>query len=407
MGMATDLKRVKGKCNVYRLQQDLHAWNVDGSSTDQLPQTSWIKYWERMSGLGRRRCAFSDCDRGAEHGGHVWIKGHASQKRGVWIAPICKQCNYCENPNRQRDAHGQHSFLRKGTVVVRTEYTPDMASAERRVSFYDDGGGYDSDDYDDDDWEEQICEDCGFDLPFGTPKHHTKCPDCFRRGGPPPGLCSFFVNGRQVTEAEYRTLQASRKAGWTSHEDAAAMNAMVATADPIPFRAGEWQNDETLPESTARRSSVGNVVQRARGRRCVGCGDDISDRPWNHSVCLDCYLARRSSGRRCEGCGDDISDTPPNHSVCLDCYHARRGERCKERYDHKWDAAVMNAMVATADPIPFRAGEWQNDRAGRSSVGGVVQRALGRRCQACGEDISRRPISHTLCYECYRGQAAT
>ncbi len=35
MGKATGLKRVKGKCNVFRLQQDLHAWNVDGSSTDQ------------------------------------------------------------------------------------------------------------------------------------------------------------------------------------------------------------------------------------------------------------------------------------------------------------------------------------------------------------------------------------
>ena len=113
MGKATDLKRVNGKCNVFRLQQDLHAWNVDGSSTDQLQQTSWIKYWEKMSGLGRRRCAFSDCDRAAEHGGHVWIKGHASQKRGVFIAPICKQCNYCENLKRQRDVHGQHSFFAK------------------------------------------------------------------------------------------------------------------------------------------------------------------------------------------------------------------------------------------------------------------------------------------------------
>ena len=46
MGKATGLKRVKGKCNVFRLQQDLHAWNVDGSSTDQLQNTSWIKYWE-------------------------------------------------------------------------------------------------------------------------------------------------------------------------------------------------------------------------------------------------------------------------------------------------------------------------------------------------------------------------
>ena len=40
------------------------------------------------------------------------------------------------------------------------------------------------------------------------------------------------------SSAEYRTQQASRKAGWISHEDAAAMNAMVATADPIFFALG-------------------------------------------------------------------------------------------------------------------------------------------------------------------------
>ena len=67
------------------------------------------------------------------------------------------------------------------------------------------------------------------------------------------------------------------------------MNAMVATSDPIPFRAGEWQNDETLPESTARRSSVGGVVQRARGRRCEACGEDISSRPISHTLCYECY----------------------------------------------------------------------------------------------------------------------
>ena len=334
MGKATDLKRVKGKCDVFRLQQDLHAWNVDGSSTDQLPQTSWIKYWEKMSGLGRRRCAFSDCDRGAEHGGHVWIQGHSSQKRGVWIAPICKQCNYCENLNRQRDAHGQHSFLRKGTVVVRTPYTPDMANAERRVSFYDDGEGYDSDDYDDDDWEEQICEACGFDLPFGTPKHHTKCPDCFRRGGfdlpfgtpkhhtkcpdcfrrggPPPGFCSYFINGRQVTEAEYRTQEAARKARWTSHD-------ALYKLQPL---------ESTSPYSRPH-SLLGTSAKRLQGRECETCGDYISDRPANHSVCLDCYRARRSSvgsvvkrarGRQCEGCGDDISSRPISHTSCYKCY---------------------------------------------------------------------------------------
>mgnify|MGYP006872152980 FL=1 len=263
-----------------------------------------------MSGLSRGRCAFSDCDRGAEHGGHVWIKGYASQTRGVWIAPVCKQCNYCENLKRQRDARGQHSFVRKGTVVVRTKYTPDMANAERRVSYPDDGEEYDSDDYDEDDWEEQICEACGFDLPFGTPKHHTKCPDCFRSGGP-TGFCSHFINRQQVTETEYRTQEAARRVRWGSH-DALYESQLGGT------------------QSFSRpHSLLGTSAKRLQGRDCEGCGGDISDRPANHSVCLGCYSARRNSvggtvkrarGRRCEGCGGDISTRPTSHTRCYTCY---------------------------------------------------------------------------------------
>ena len=261
-----------------------------------------------MSGLSRGRCAFSDCDRGAEHGGHVWIKGYASQTRGVWIAPVCKQCNYCENLKRQRDARGQHSFVRKGTVVVRTKYTPDMANAERRVSYPDDGEEYDSDDYDEDDWEEQICKACGFDLPFGTPKHHTKCPDCFRSGGP-TGFCSHFINRQQVTETEYRTQEAARRVRWGSH-DALYESQLGGT------------------QSFSRpHSLLGTSAKRLQGRDCEVCGGDISDRPANHSVCLGCYSARRNSvggtvkrarGRRCEGCGGDISTT--SHTRCYTCY---------------------------------------------------------------------------------------
>ena len=267
---ATGLKRVKGKRDVFRLQQDLQAWNVDGSSTDQLQNTSWIKYWEEMSGFCRSRCAFSDCDRDAEHGGHVWIKGHTTQTGGVWITPICKQCNYCDNPMRQRDAHGQHSTVRKGTVVVRTEYTPDMANAERRVSYPDNDEEYDSDDCDEEDWEAQICEDCGFGLSSGTPKHHTRCAYCYRR------------------------------------------NALAeSTKTPIA------------------RNAIEDAVKRARGRLCEGCGDDISDAPANHYKCLGCFSGRRNSvegtgkrarGRLCEGCGDDISTRPSSHTRCYDCH---------------------------------------------------------------------------------------
>ena len=221
-GNAAGLKKVKGKCEVFRLQQDLQAWNIDGSSSDKLYRTSWIKYWEQMSGSGRRRCAFTTCNSNAELGGHIWIKGHSS-RRGVWIVPICKKCNYCENENRKRNAQGQHPFLRQGTLVVRTEYTDDMASAERRVSSCD-----------------------------GDPM-------------------------------------------WVDDYD-----------DYLEYDEDDWE------------------------RQCEVCSDDISDRPPNHSMCLNCYHSRRSSGggdtskrsrgRRCEGCSDDISDRPPNHSVCLNCY---------------------------------------------------------------------------------------
>ena len=141
---------------------------------------------------------------------------------------------------------------------------------------------------------------------------HTKCPDCFRRGGPPPGLCSFFINGRQVTEAEYRTREAARKVRWGTHDALYKSQPLVST-----------------PSFSRPHTLSGTSAKRLQGRRCEGCGEDISDRPSNHSVCLDCYHARRSSvggtvkrarGRRCEGCGEDISDRPSNHSVCYECY---------------------------------------------------------------------------------------
>lgn len=209
MEKATNLKIVKGNRDVCRLQQDLHAWNIDGSSTDRLQYSSWIKHWEDRSEKKRGKCAFKDCERKAEHGGHVWIKGHTSRKAGVWIAPICKSCNYCENLTRMRDANGQHSFLGKGTVVVRTKYTEDMANAARRVVEFDDEIWYDdSDDYEEDDWDDDgFYESRGYQLPFDTlkpgasemrsrgrrceecnkdisdrPSSHSVCLVCYRRG---------------------------------------------------------------------------------------------------------------------------------------------------------------------------------------------------------------------------------
>ena len=354
--MAEGLKRLPGKKNAYRLQKDVHAWNIDGSSADKPIDTSWIKYWESCSGLGRRRCAFLGCDRDAEHGGHVWIMGHSSRKRGVWIVPLCRKCNYCDNAHRQMDANGDHSFLRQGTVVVRTEYTEDMAHAPRRVSSFDTDEGYDSQEYEVDDWEVRICEDCMIDLPFGAPKHHRKCIDCVERGGPPPGRCSYRVNGMQVTEAEFKAYKEERR-----REEARWASCIQMDLDREASHLGSYDLVGTFE---------GRTSALARGRRCEGCGQDISERPDKHKVCPGCYYGRshggvaqtkRARGRRCEGCGQDISERPDKHKVCPGCYYGR-------------------------------------------SHGGVAQtkRARGRRCEGCGQDISEKPDNHKVCLDCYR-----
>ena len=128
---------------MYRLQQDAQAWNMEGSSSDKIANMSSIKYWEHATGMGRRCCAYSDCNEEATTGGHLWIKKHSGRKKGVWIAPICKKCNYCENLGRMRNAESDNPFVRKGTVLCRTKYTPDMESAERRLAT---GRDYDSED---------------------------------------------------------------------------------------------------------------------------------------------------------------------------------------------------------------------------------------------------------------------
>ena len=56
-------------------------------------------------------------------------------------------------------------------------------------------------------------------------------------------------------------------------------------------------------------------------RCCESCELDISDRPANHTLCLDCW---RGGGRHCESCELDISDRPANHTLCLDCWRSAR-----------------------------------------------------------------------------------
>ena len=104
------------KAMAVKLASHVHAWNVDGSSSDSPPDgTSWIKHWETQTGAVRSMCAYRGCKRKASHGGHVWIK-----MKGPHIAPICAPCNSTLNAYRMQHEKGHHSYLSAGTMVVPT-----------------------------------------------------------------------------------------------------------------------------------------------------------------------------------------------------------------------------------------------------------------------------------------------
>ena len=266
-GPPRGLKKLRGKPDVYQLTDDLPGWNMDGSSTDKLASGSWIKHWEEKSQLPRWRCAYKDCDKPGEHGGHVWIRGHSSRANGVWIVPICKSCNYCENLKRRQCVDGNHSEIRKGAVVVRTEYTGDMATAERRFAesadAYDDGDdeGYESEAYSEMDWD-------GYD----DDEDDDETDDEFSRGN---------------------------------------------------FYSSEWGSAK---RPRGRQCGGGSAsAKKPRGRQCSGCGADISNKPPNYHKCLKCFSggsasAKKPRGRQCSGCGADISKAPPHHFACRACY---------------------------------------------------------------------------------------
>ena len=168
--------------NIYRLQSDMYAWNVDGSSGDKLQDSSWIRHWETTTSLKRETCSYSDCSRRAEHGGHIWIKGC-----GVYIAPICNACNYHANVKRLQTEGGVHSLLRKDTVVVKTCVTEEMRNADRRYAVKED---FSSDDSEEDEEErgrrESLTEGSGDEVEDTSEEvedsEEDRCFRCGRRG---------------------------------------------------------------------------------------------------------------------------------------------------------------------------------------------------------------------------------
>ncbi len=251
-----------------RLSKDVDAWNADGSSSDKIDEISWIQFWHEKTKIKTTvPCSFSGCPRQAEVGGHIWISG---RHKNVFIAPICRKCNFSGNSSRMQNGGSQ---LRRHTVVVKVGMTREMRDAPRRFAIG-----------------ERSCQSCGEDI-SDRPPDHTKCLGCFRTKG--------------VVESVF------------AH----------AIFDP-PKRNG------------SRRFGKA-------GRSCQSCGEDISDRPPNHTKCLGCFRTKGvvesvfahaifdppkrngprrfgKAGRSCQSCGEDLSDRPPSHTSCLGCFHGDR-----------------------------------------------------------------------------------
>ena len=193
------LKKVGGNHEVSCVQQELDTWNIDGSSVNKPGVGSWIKFWEQSTGRPRGRCAYSDCPKQAEHGGHVWITGgYSSVPREIcWIVPICAECNSPLNERRMQNSEGNHSRLRVGSLVVKTKYTFEMRTAQRRIATDDyelmendsfsngsGGGGRRHSGGGQPYFQRRLCA-CGEDISFEHSQNpnFTRCGDCHNGSG--------------------------------------------------------------------------------------------------------------------------------------------------------------------------------------------------------------------------------
>lgn len=111
---------------VFCIEEETEAWNIDGSSDAQADSGSWLQYAEASTGRKRGLCSFQGCRNRAEVGGHVWVK-----RIGCCIAPICKVCNRHNNQTRMQ---GSGACLRRNIEVTKTAMTAGMRTADRRVA---------------------------------------------------------------------------------------------------------------------------------------------------------------------------------------------------------------------------------------------------------------------------------
>ena len=254
------LKKVRGNHEVFCVQQELNTWNIDGSSVNKPGVGSWIKFWEQSTGRPRGQCAYSNCPKLAEHGGHVWITGgHSSMPREIcWIVPICAECNSPLNNKRMQNSEGNHSRLRVGSLVVKTKYTFEMRTAQRRIAMdctYENDSGYYTDDY------EFMENDSFSNGSGGGGRRHS--------GGGQP-----YFRRRLCACGEDISFEHSQNPNFT--------------------RCGDCHNDHV--GGGRRRSGAGQPYSPPR--KCLDCPTNISNMPPSHTRCGDCHNNHVKRGRR-------------------------------------------------------------------------------------------------------------
>ncbi len=65
--------------------------HIRGTGSRSCRCGTWIRHYERISGLNRRRCCAYGCSNAATHGAHVRISRGSNNKE--WIALTCQECN--------------------------------------------------------------------------------------------------------------------------------------------------------------------------------------------------------------------------------------------------------------------------------------------------------------------------
>ncbi|GFH56434.1 hypothetical protein CTEN210_12910 [Chaetoceros tenuissimus] len=321
----------KKKREVYSLENDCDAWNIDGSSSDLPPQcSSWIAFWESKTGLKQEICSYSDCNKPANVGGHIWLK-----RKGPHIAPICRGCNYIQNVKRLQGDDGVHSKFRKGTTLVKIKHTEAMKNADRRIATSQIDSDSEEDSCDDESESEEDSShesslesngrDFGFQGQFGSHSQFGSlgmrlCVDCNRD-----------ISDRPMNH--FKCLESFRGSRLPESEE--------ESSDESDNEEDDSDDEESECEDFGFQGHFGSYSHYGNAaslRVCQDCNRDISERPMNHTKCLECFRGNRFLSavvrddynpfsyyhRRCRNCSCDISDRPSNHTHCLQCWRMFR-----------------------------------------------------------------------------------